>query len=114
MKETADLLMENKIQQRPHHVRINSKGNHPDVVRSRVGIEDLVELFSLVAGGLNNLALPKVETNSIEGNALINCGCVECDMAFDGSFYRRCEHFAVRNIPVATANHRWNSFDAKS
>src|SRR5207245_7999933 len=110
----GDLFIEKNISHRLEHARIESKGKLADVARSRVGIEDFVELFSLVAGSLNNLALPKVETNSIEGNALINCWCVECDMAFDGSFYRRCEHFAVRNIPVDTANQRLQSFDSKS
>src|SRR5260370_40968920 len=106
--------MEKDVSHRLENVRIESERELADVARSGVGIEDLVELFGLIAGGLNDFALPKIETNPVEGNALINCRRVERDMAFDRAFYRRCKHFAVWNIPVAAANHRWNSFDAKS
>src|SRR5260370_35535884 len=106
--------MEKDVSHRLENVRIESERELADVARSGVGIEDIVELFGLIAGGLNDFALPKIETNPVEGSALINCRRVERNMAFDRAFYLRCKHFDVCNIPVAAASHSLDSLDAKS
>src|SRR3981081_803719 len=85
-----------------------------DIACSRVRIEDVVQLFRLVARRLNNLPATEVESNSVEARALINRRGVETDVSLDRVFHGSGKNLAIGNIAVATANNRRNSLDAEA
>src|SRR6202035_5636512 len=79
-----------------------------------VRIENFVQLFSLVACCVDNLAIAKLQADAIETGALINARRVERDATLNGIFHGAAENFTVGNVAIASANHSWNSLDAKA
>src|SRR5207244_2749423 len=85
-----------------------------EVTSTGVRIENFVQLLRLVACCIDNLAIAKLQADAIETGALINARCVETDATLNGIFHGAAENFTVGNIAIASANHRWNSLDAKA
>src|SRR6266850_6208663 len=114
MKRAGDFLVEQNVTHRLQDVRVECEREFTDVTSPRVGIENLIQLFRLVALCIDNLAIAKFEANSVETNALINCRRVKSDVALNGILDRRGEDFAVRDIAIASTDHRGNSLDPET
>src|SRR5689334_16157790 len=80
---TGNLLVEEDVAHRFHHVGIESEGELSDVPRTGIRIQNFVELFCLITGRLNNFTFFEVETNTVEGDALINRRRVKSNVTFD-------------------------------
>src|SRR6266699_4006760 len=95
------------------NIRIEAERKFADETRTGIGIENPVQLLSLIAGRFDDFSVSKIQPYVIETNPLINRRCVKCHMTLHRNFNRAAEHLAVRNVAVAAANHCRNSFDAE-
>src|SRR3954471_14132765 len=92
---------------------IESKGELADVARAGIGIENLVQLLSVVAGGFDDLPILELEPNAVEPGSLVNAGRIEEHVTLDRVLDWATENLAVWNVAVAAADNRADIFDAK-
>src|SRR6266550_3579792 len=95
-------------------MRIKAERELADVTGAGVGIENIIQFLGLVACRLKNLSVLEFQPDMVKTCALINCWRVKGDKAVDRVAYRSRKNFAIRNVPVATADDSWNFFNAKS
>ena len=94
---------------------MEAEGKLADVACSRIGIEDLVELFGLGAGfGLDDFSLLEFQVDVIEGDTLIDGGGVVGDVALDTILNWGGEHFSVGNIVVTSADNGGDILDRET
>src|SRR5438067_10902631 len=95
-------------------MRIKAEREFANVTGADVGIENIVQFLGLVARRLNNLSVLELQPDMVKTCALINCRRIKGDKAVDRVAHRSRKNFAVRNVPVATADDGWNCFSAES
>src|SRR5439155_24227607 len=76
--------------------------------------EDLIQLFCLVAGRSDDFSLLEFKPDPIESGSLVNAWRIKRDVSLNGVFHRATENFAIGNIAIAAADHRWNSLDTET
>src|SRR5436190_13756317 len=94
--------------------RIEPERKLADVTRPRIGIENLVQLLGVVARRLHDFPILKLEADAVESRALINARRIEKHVPLDRVLHRATEDLAVRNVAIAAADHRTDSFDAET
>src|SRR5688572_15844060 len=116
VEAAGDLFVEEDVLHRLHHVRVETERPFADVARALVGVENLIELLRVrVAVGRRGDDLPalKFQADAVEDRAAIHRFAVVLDHAVHAVANRARIALAVRNIPLAPATHRADSFDAE-
>ena len=93
---------------------IEADGEFADVAGSFVGVEDAVDGFGVVSGGLDDFAFGEFEADAVEGDALVDGGGVVGDDPFDGVADWGGEAFAVGDIFFAAAGFGLDACDAEA
>ena len=101
MEAAADLFVEESVFHRFQDIRIYADGKLPKITGSFVGIQQLVDPFGVVGGGLYNLAVFDFEADVFVGETLLFTGGVVGDIAVHGVLHRCRVYFAVRNVALA-------------
>ena len=95
-------------------MRIECNRKLTDVARAGVAVEDLIQLFGVVRGSVDDLSILELEPDVVKSGPLINRGRVIGDVALDAVFDRRSEHFAIGNVVLSSAGNRRDAFDRKA
>lgn len=109
----TDFFVEEDIAHGVFDLVIEGNGELADESGAGIGIEDLVDFLGFVGGGVDDFSFLELEANIVEGNALVDGGGVEVDLAIDGVFDGRREDFAVRDVVGAVGHESLEAFDAE-
>ena len=76
MQRSGDLFVEQNIAHWLLNVRIETKGELADKACSRVGVQNLVEPFGVVCGGIDDFAILELEPHILKPRAGVERGSV--------------------------------------
>ena len=114
VEATGNLLVEEDIPHRLLDFRIEADGELPDVARSGIGIEDLVDRLGIVGGRLDDFSFLEFQFHVVEGDPLVDRGGIVADHAFDGILDGSGEAFSVGNIVSSPTGNSGESLDAET
>ena len=66
VERAGDFFVEQNIAHRLEDVRIKAERKFADVTRARIGIENLIQLFGLIARRFDDFSVAKIEPNVVE------------------------------------------------
>src|SRR6266404_3080077 len=114
VKRAGDFLIKQNVAHRLEDAGIKPEREFACVTRAGIGVENLVQLFRLIACRSDDLASLEFESDAVESCPLIDAWSVKCHVTFDGIFDRTAENFAIGNVAVAAADNGWNSLDTET
>src|SRR3954465_8346522 len=97
-----------------HHSWVTPERKFADVACARIGIQDLVQPLTLIAGRFHDFARAKIEPDTIKAGALVNSGRVEGDMTFHTLLHWTGEDLPVGNVSIPPADDCRNSLDTEA
>ena len=101
MEAAGDLFIKENIADGVIDDRVHAEGEFTHIAGAFVDIQDLVHVFRVVAGGLDDLAVLEFETHVPEEEPIIGRGAVVADIAVDGVLHRGGVDLTVGNVAVA-------------
>ena len=113
VEAAGDLLVEQDVPDGVVDLRVHAEGELADVPGALVDVQDLVHIVRVVAGGLDDLAVPELQVHVPEQKAVIGGRHVVGDMAVDGVLHRGGIDLAVGNVPVAVHAEAGDALDGE-
>ena len=110
----GDFFVEEDVAHGIEDVRIEAEGEFAGVTGAGISIEDFIEAFGIVRGGVDDFAFFEFEADIFKFRAGIKGRGVKLDRPINGIFYGAREYFAIGDVAVAFAHFCANSFDAEA
>ena len=111
MERAGNLLIEENVAHRLENMGVEAQGELPDVARTRVAIENLVQPLGIIPRRLHHPALPEHESDMVERGAQIDRRCIILDDPVDAVLDRTGEHLAIGDVAQAAAFLRPDALD---
>ena len=111
MERAGNLLIEENVAHRLENMGVEAQGELPNVARTRVAIENLVQALRVVARGLDDLALLEELCQMVKDTSLCGLGQsapnpVLSTLRFFRNEYTELLHAPEGYVPSGTANEK--------
>ncbi|MNN66743.1 hypothetical protein D3C81_1823350 [compost metagenome] len=111
VQASCDLLIKQNILHRMQNIRIKADGKFTDMSCTLIRIQNIVQALRIIACCLNDFPVLKGEFDVLKSNPIVQCRGIVADRSVDRIANRGTVNFTVRNIFLARAFFRSDSFD---